>query len=130
MSKTFIVLGMHRSATSLVAKSLSHEICMGMEFIPANEHNEEGFYEDKRFLSLNDRILGTAGGSWNNPPTEKNISSMFMTFKAEIKELVENMNKKHDLWGWKDPRTVLTIRLFVPFIQNPHFIRRFVKKRE
>ena len=28
-------------------------------------------------------------------------------------------------YGWKDPRTTLTIRLYLPYLENPHFISCF-----
>ena len=35
--------------------------------------------------------------------------------------MVKARNKKYEFWGWKDPRTILTIELFLPYLSNPHF---------
>ena len=118
-TKTFIVLGMHRSATSLVAGGLHNfGVDMGKKLLggPDSNYNE---LEDMDFLRLNWKILKEAGGSWDNPPSEKKILALKEKFAPEIKKLVEN---KSGLWGWKDPRTTLTIKLYLPYLKNPHFI--------
>ena len=121
--KTFVILGMHRSATSLVAKGLSTIVHLGKdeEMLPPQADNPDGFYENMRFMDLNNRILASAGGSWLEPPDEDKILAVKDDFKAEIIELV-NEHNHYDYWGWKDPRTSLTIRLFHDYLTNPHYI--------
>jgi len=129
--KTFIVLGMHRSATSLVAKGLATQINMGATKAYRDAGNPEGYWEDKAFIDLNTRILKQAqtGSSWYNPPPEENILSRARFFKNHISKLIEDKNGVK-LWGWKDPRTTLTIRLFMPYIKNPHIIPVFRDREE
>jgi len=127
--KTFIVLGMHRSGTSLIAKALENEIHMGDDFLAGNIFNPKGYFENKEFVQLNDRILGAAGGSWENPPSEKSILSVGFRYQNEIKSII-NKHSNHDMWGWKDPRTTLTIKLYLPYLSNPHFIACFRDPRE
>jgi len=123
LNKCFIVLGMHRSATSLIAKGLREEgVFMGNRILEPNEHNKEGYWEDLDFLYLNKRILEAAGGSWDNPPTEEAILNVKNKFKVEILRKVQARKNSFKMWGWKDPRTILTIKLFLPYIQRPHFI--------
>jgi len=125
--KTFVVLGMHRSATSLVAKGLDTLIHLGDEdkMLPPAADNTEGFYENTRFLELNDEILQAAGGNWLEPPSEESILAQEPIFEERIKKLIEEESEGHSLWGWKDPRTSLTIRLFHPHLVNPHYITCF-----
>jgi hypothetical protein len=122
--KTYIVLGMHRSSTSLVAKGLAGELDMGIDW--ANNPYQGGspfrYFEDIRFVGLNDEILEAAGGSWKEVPPEDAILAQREVFAERIRELVEEASSGRDLWGWKDPRTVLTIRLFVPYLVSPHYI--------
>lgn len=119
-TKTFIVLGMHRSATSLVAGALRNfGVDMGKELLGGKNSKISPHFEDMDFLRLNEQILRAAGGSWDNPPSEKKILSLKEKFASEIKSLIEN---KTGLWGWKDPRTTLTIKLYLPYLKNPHFI--------
>jgi hypothetical protein len=126
--KTFIVLGMHRSATALTSKALNEYIYMGDDILPV-------VFENRKFLHLNSKILKKAGGSWRNPPPEKNILKLAKHFNKEIKNTLAEESEKARfssgngradyLWGWKDPRSVLTIRLFLPYLENPHFICHF-----
>lgn len=124
--KTIIVLGMHRSATSLVAKGLSNEIYMGDELMPANFGNPEGYFEHMPFVNLNNRILHAAGGSWKNPPTREAILEQEPIFRAEIQDtLIQHYREAerlgYKICGFKDPRTTLTIWLYAPWVQNPHY---------
>lgn len=120
ITKTFIVLGMHGSATSLVAGSLhKFGVNMGKELLGGGNSKTSPHYEDISFLKLNEKILMAAGGFWDNPPPEKKILALKDKFAPEIKYLVKN---KSGLWGWKDPRTTLTIKLYLPYLKNPHFI--------
>lgn len=127
--KTIVVLGMHRSATSLIAKGLNNEVFMGSDLISGLKDNPQGHFESRKIVLLNDRILKSAGGSWDNPPPEEAIAA-----QTGFETLVERTlaNHKHQaerrgykVMGWKDPRSVLTIRLFLPFIENPHFVAVF-----
>lgn len=120
--KTFIVLGMHRSATSLTAKALSNEIDMGAEYEPMPDQ-PYGNWEDKEFIELNDEILAMCGGSWCDPPPREKILKTDLVHAAG--ELVKSRNEKGVLWGWKDPRTTLTIELYEPYLVNPHYICNF-----
>lgn len=127
--KTFIILGMHRSATSLVAKGLHSEISMGQELMLNEQGNPEGHYEDMDMVELNEYLLSKAGGSWHKPPSETDILKLKNDKEVvnSIKSLIDKKNelaKTYDkpLWGWKDPRTVITLPLYMPYLINPHFI--------
>jgi len=114
--KTILVLGMHRSGTSVVAGLLNIlGVKMGDNLIPKDVNNVSGYYEDAEFHELNREILHAAGGNWHQPPSEEAINKQ-INFNHKIKKLVEN---KQGLWGWKDPRTVLTANLYVPHLTNP-----------
>lgn len=127
--KTFIVLGMHRSATSLIAKGLAGEINMGARYQPMQD-NPQGHWENWDFVYLNDSILEAAGGSWDNPPSRERILEAGKAFTTAIKHLVESFNQLGEHWGWKDPRTALTIECYQPYLVNPHYIAVFRNKHE
>lgn len=120
--KTFVVLGMHRSATSLVAQGLHRcDIFMGEKLLGPHESNPYGHWEDVSFIGVNDKILQTAGGAWDNPPQETAIIEAGKELAEPIRRLIER-KEKEPFWGWKDPRTTLTIKCFLPYLTNPHFI--------
>ena len=119
--KAFVILGMHRSATSLVAGGLNKfGVNMGSNFIKSDRGNPMGYWENKKFRILNGEILHRAGGSWDNPPPRDKILALKNEFAPRIKDLIKE--SELPLWGWKDPRTILTIELYLPYLKNPHFI--------
>lgn len=121
-TKTFVILGMHRSATSLIAGALNNfGVNMGEKLLGGRGDPKKRIphFEDLEFLRLNEEILFQAGGSWDNPPPERKILALKEKFAPKIKSLIE---RKKGLWGWKDPRTTLTIKLYLPYLKNPHFI--------
>ncbi|MDI3547538.1 MAG: hypothetical protein PWR10_1190 [Halanaerobiales bacterium] len=119
--KTVIVLGMHRCGTSMIAGVLNKlGINMGDKLLGKSPSNPLGHFEDEDFLDLNERILKAARGSWLNPPSEKEILEQKEQFQAEIMTLTSKVNT--GIWGWKDPRTSLTIDLYIDYLENPYFI--------
>lgn len=126
MFKTLVVLGMHRSATSLTAKALANEIDMGAEYRPISDQ-PAGNWENLEFIYLNDRILQRAGGSWDAPPDRLSIlnAGQSRSIQESIQNLVGDFNSRKKHWGWKDPRTSLTIELYLPYLIQPHFVCNF-----
>ncbi|TWU09634.1 hypothetical protein CA54_48760 [Symmachiella macrocystis] len=125
MQKTIVVLGMHRSATSLVACGLHREISMGDDLLPASDSNPHGHFEDRHFVRLNDQILSAAGGRWDRPPSRQAIQNVAAGFSDQIQSTLELAGSGKEIWGFKDPRTTLTVPLYLPFLQNPHFVCSF-----
>lgn len=120
--KTFVVLGMHRSATSLAAQGLLRSgVYMGKTLIGTSADNPYGHWEDIDFVRFNDRLLSAAGGAWNRPPSELSILDLRNEYDNEICDFIKRKECR-PFWGWKDPRTTLTINLFLPHLTNPHFI--------
>ena len=121
-SKIVVVLGMHRSGTSMIAGGLSKiGINMGKRMLGRTPSNPLGHFEDEDFYNLNRKILDFTGGNWRNPPNEENILAQKDKFKKEIVDLIFIKNREK-YWGWKDPRTSLTIQLYFPYLKNPYFI--------
>ena len=113
------ITGMHRSGTSLVANLLGRcGLYLGEEddLLPPSPDNTDGYWENRKFVSLNDEILLGLGSAWDSPsqapegwPHEERFNSI--RFRAEI--LLEEFVDREP-WGWKDPRTSLTL----PFWQS------------
>lgn len=120
--KTVVILGMHRSGTSMVTGVLSNlGVHIGEDLIGKYPSNPLGHFEDRDFVRLNDQLLKAAGGSWDNPPGQAAIIKQGERMKKEI-QIVSNKLLKRELVGWKDPRTCLTIELFLAELLNPFFI--------
>lgn len=109
-----IVLGMHRSGTSLVSGLLCKmSINMGPHFKSGIE-NLKGYFEDRDFVKLNSTILKQAGGSWRYPPKQKDLMQIIHQNKTKFSNIIKNKN--NNKWGWKDPRTILTIDGYMNFL--------------
>jgi len=117
MNKTFVILGCHRSASSLVAKAL-HEagVHMGDDLLSGLPDNPEGHFEDMDFLKKNVEILD--GDIWND--VERELQDI------ETRGLIDSKNNKA-LWGWKDPRTTLTIEKYYEHLDDPIIVGLFRK---
>lgn len=77
----------------------------------ANADNPLGFWEDLRFVALNDAILARAGGSWERPPARvlppaRSLGDRWLARRA--RRLLARA-APGTAWGWKDPRTALTL---------------------
>lgn len=119
--KTVIVLGMHRSGTSMAGALLDAlGVDMGENLFPQSRANPIGYYEDVDFLSLNQKILHAARGDAYQPPSHEAILQCRPEFLSAIQKLVTA--KTAPVWGWKDPRTSLTVGLYLSVVPNPHII--------
>lgn len=125
--KTIVVLGMHRSATSLIARTLNSEVHMGEKLLKGLSDNPKGHYENVKIIGINDKILHNSGGSWYNPPSRDKIIEVGKKYEDEIKEIISEeveiaKSKNMESWGFKDPRTSLTIDVWYKYIPNPQFV--------
>jgi len=113
--QVYVVLGMHRSATSAAAFAL-HQI--GIEMNGGKFH-----CEDLDIMRLNDRILKAAGGTWDTPPRRSAILGVEQLFRDEIAYLValryKQARQAEGKWGFKDPRVCLTYDLWRPSLVKP-----------
>lgn len=69
--KISVVLGAHRSGTSLATALLNHigfRLGPAETLMPANQFNPVGYFEQIPVADLNDSILADLGGSWSCPP--------------------------------------------------------------
>ena len=118
---TIVILGMHRSGTSLVASMLeAMGVHMGDRLLGANEYQPHGHFEDMDFLTMNQAILQDAGGNWADPPAWEAIEGAGERLKHQIAGLVHQ--KQRGLWGWKDPRTCLTAGLYHPHLDDARYV--------
>jgi hypothetical protein len=117
-----IILGSHRSGTSLTASIVQAlGVHIGDNLLGTHPSQKKGHFEDIEFYELNMAILKSAGGNWANPPARQKILSVQSRFEKRISWLIDQKSRR-DKWGWKDPRTCLTIPLYLPYLRNPHFI--------
>ncbi len=103
-----IVIGMHRSGTTLMARWLSE---MGFNMGVYRDHNEESL----PFLSLNQQWLEKEGASWDKPILIREQPPFSATEMYAEHIATESRNplllflKGPSRWGFKDPRTTFTL---------------------
>jgi len=107
-SVALLVLGMHRSGTSSVAGTLVH---LGAQeprtLLPPNPDNERGFFESIEFMQLNDRILWSAGTTWDDwraVTSDWFNSPAALEFERQAREVIAAEFGTAPLAMIKDPR--------------------------
>lgn len=110
-----MVLGMHRSGTSALARLLGLLGCdLPKSPLAANAYNERGYWESAKISELNDRILIDANSNWFdwtefNPEWYQSYAAK--KFHEEAVSLIEQEFGDSGLFVLKDPR----ICRFFPF---------------
>ncbi|WP_321342315.1 hypothetical protein [Breoghania sp.] len=67
MPTVALILGMHRSGTSVTARALNLlGYSLPKKLIPADETNETGHWESRPLALFNDKLLATLGSSWDD----------------------------------------------------------------
>ena len=119
-----IVLGMHRSGTSVLARLLN---MMGAYFGPeslstgANRENPKGFWERRDVRQLNDYVLHSVDCDWNkvanfNPSDlPEDVVSKF-GYRASNIVLELDANRP---WLLKEPRLCLLLEVWKKFLEMP-----------
>jgi GT2 family glycosyltransferase/glycosyltransferase involved in cell wall biosynthesis len=110
------IAGAHRSGTSMLARLLHRSgLDLGPEsaLMPGASDNPDGFWENLRFVALNDEILNAVGAAWDLPPLQNEAfdSASIAPIHAKAELLIADFQEKAT-WGWKDPRNCLTIRFW------------------
>ncbi len=111
--KPVIVLGPHRSGTSVatrVVSLLGPALCVEEDRLVKSD-NATGHWESKSLMALNDELLGRLGGFWWAPPELSGDWPSSPDLDAFRRRAVEQFQAVHPAanWVWKDPRLCLTL---------------------
>ena len=130
-----IIIGMHRSGTSLVIRMLE---TLGLFVGKKKEENNEAVF----FQKLNDWILRQSGGAWDHPQPVKSLlrNTEICALVCDYLKLMLNSPRvisylgwrkclqyrspfKLDIpWGWKDPRNTFTLPLWLDLFPDAKVI--------
>ena len=104
-----VVLGMHRSGTSAITRSLRVlGVELGDSLLPAQKDNPKGFFEDSDLNSLHIEMLDAIGQKWDS------IRSVLscdvdrleqLGFLEKAAGLLQQKLSLHSQFAFKDPRT-------------------------
>ncbi len=109
MSRAIVVLGMHRSGTSVIARGVAAlGADLGNDFLDAQPENPTGYWEDRGIVELNERVLKTLGLTWDSlePIDPRRFGGWRMwRLRREARRYLQGRFIGKPLWGFKDPRT-------------------------
>src|SRR3989442_1198462 len=123
------VLGMHRSGTSLLTRILNLTgVDLGPDEVLTAEptaDNPKGFWEHSEIVSINDAILQRHGGSWDEPPLLPpgwETAAAIDDLRDHAQQLLQDHFAEVQLWGWKDPRSCLTLPFWQQLLPDMRYI--------
>lgn len=108
----YVVLGMHKSGTTLVARTL-HEsgIVMGQEF-PRDADYATVKYEARWAQEITDEILGLSRKCLSLEVTSQSLpkDGIGAELLQRMRNAAADLDNRYGDWGFKDPRAALTYR--------------------
>lgn len=146
--KIVVVLGMHRSGTSAIARGLSAlGVDLGDSLMPGVAgNNDKGFFEDVDIAAFNDSLLRKLDSSWDDLKFIVSVELLGEKFEAERCEARRLFAKKitgHSVFGFKDPRVSILLPFwksvfsslsldvsYVVCLRNPLSVARSLHRRD
>ena len=134
----YIVLGMHKSGTTLVSEIL-HKA--GINMVEVYDETKDYYHGNKMerqgTREINHQLLGSAKLSSLDIPLNSLIHND--QHLAQMRKTISEAESNHDEWGFKDPRTCLTYQIWNkvlpphkliivyrhPFYVAKHYIRNY-----
>lgn len=118
----YVVLGMHKSGTTLVSQILHHSgINMDDELDESVSYDGGNKYERQSILHLNMEILGLEDYQVIDfrSPT---MPSATADQQRQMERIVADCTARYEEWGFKDPRTCLTYPLWAEALPEHRII--------
>jgi hypothetical protein len=129
LSTPVCVLGFGRSGTSLTMRLLN---LLGVEIgpeedllAPGEADNPRGYWEPRWMVELNDEILTKLSTVWWRPLQAEpgwERSSDFDELRERARRLLKEKFGTAPLWGWKDPRTTLTLPFWKELVPDARYV--------
>lgn len=125
--RTVLVLGMHRSGTSLLAQVLDRAgVAMGDNLMPPDEHNPDGYFEDLEIVAVHDRILTALDRAWGSMRSTLPLPEGWQQHpeviagRADLRAIVDRRlaARAEAAWGFKDPRTCRLLPLWLDLLDE------------
>lgn len=118
-SRLIVVLGMHRSGTSAITRSLqTMNVDLGDKLMrPVKGINEKGFWEDDEITAFNVKALDSVGMSWDSlrPLTTNDLHALQQNGSfSEAVTLLQFKIGTSPLYGFKDPRVAKLLTFWNP----------------
>jgi len=133
----YVVLGMHKSGTTLVSQILHHSgINMGDNINTQVTYDQGNQYERESTRAINIEILranGTQESRWrklllgtiSNDSPVSDVRLLTEDQRTRMQAIIRNCNAKYTNWGFKDPRTCLVYPLWASELPEHEIIAIF-----
>lgn len=124
-----VVLGMHKSGTTLVSELLHHA---GIDMVdtanPETGYDDGNKWERESTKQVNHAILGSAGAF--SLETSGRVRRFGEAERARMQEVIATCSARHPDWGFKDPRTCLTYDLWAGALPAHRIVAVFRRPEE
>ena len=118
-----VILSAPCTGSSMLAGILGDlGIYMGKGFLKPDARHPTGSCEDLAFWQLNNEILRAASGYYLRPPSRRKVRQVWPRYRARAKGLVKKRDKRHTVWGWKNPRTAFVIECYATLLDDPCYL--------
>lgn len=143
-----LVLGMHRSGTSVLTRALNLlGVELGHDLMAAAEgNNATGFWEHQGVVDAHESLMAALGMRWDDPramPDRWLETDAAKTATARIEDILDREFAAAPLWGVKDPRMCRVFPLWRPILEargvrpviihmvrNPMEVARSLERRD
>jgi sulfotransferase family protein len=133
-SNGIVILGMHRSGTSLLAQLLYHwgAFIDTAGMLESNIFNPRGYWEPAPLVRFNDQLLSILQSRWSVPPRDDaKILMAAMANQDRLRQravdLLTAAYAGRKPWFWKDPRLAILLPFWKHFLGD---VLYFVSLRE
>ena len=133
-SPLVLVLGMHRSGTSLLGGVLQHlGLALPGEVIGADQHNPAGYFEWDQIVAIQEDLLIDLERWWPSEqgclplPSEWMLHPATLAARQQIRALLAaEQGLQQGPWGLKDPRCSRLLPLWIDLAQDLNLPLRLV----
>jgi hypothetical protein len=143
-----VILGMHRSGTSLISASqFACGLNFGEELMGGNQYNLKGYWEDNDIVAFNNKVLQALGMTWDSLDFIDVEYWQSNKIKDLVTEGIDLITKKlllsDNSFAFKDPRTIRVLPVwlkvfeylgikpnYIFIVRNPLDVSNSLNKRE
>ena len=111
-----LILGMHRSGTSAIAKGVeSLGLSLGEYLLGAAPDNPKGYWEDAEGVALNQKIFDRCDLRWNEARIldTDDLLARTQDLRRAARDLLASRISCWHRWAFKDPRTLRTLPIWL-----------------
>ena len=130
-NEVIIILGMHRSGTSLLAAGLSHiGLPFGRELMGETEFNLKGHWEDNDIVAFNNSVLSALNLKWDSldfiDPQSWNQKAILELIEEGKQLLKHKLSENNYQFAFKDPRTIRVLPVWLEILKRSGVTAKFI----